>query len=124
MIADDIRLSRLMYDLVDQDPQLEAVTQGLSITTFRFVPTELHGRTEEADVAKYLNDLNSALVSNLQSSAELFVSNAVVNGKYVLRACITNWRTEEENVRAVPQIAARVGAQLHNHMRKQVLVNG
>jgi aromatic-L-amino-acid/L-tryptophan decarboxylase len=122
MIGDDIRLSRLMYDMIDTHPELEAVSQGLSITTFRYVPNELRDRTGAAEVSKYLNDLNSALVTHLQSSDELFISNAVVDGKYVLRACITNWRTEEQNVQAVPEIAAKVGAQLHGHMRKQMLV--
>ena len=122
MIGDDIRLSRLMYDMIDTHPELEGVSQGLSITTFRYVPNELRDRTGAAEVSKYLNDLNSALVTHLQSSDELFISNAVVDGKYVLRACITNWRTEEQNVQAVPEIAAKVGAQLHGHMRKQMLV--
>jgi aromatic-L-amino-acid/L-tryptophan decarboxylase len=124
MIADDIRLSQLMYETAAAHPDLEAVTQGLSITTFRYVPTELRARSAEAEIAKYLNELNSALLSHLQTGGEVFVSNAVVGGKYVLRACITNWRTTEEHVRAVPGIVARVGAKLHQHMRKQVVLNG
>ncbi|RPI42016.1 MAG: aspartate aminotransferase family protein, partial [Bacteroidetes bacterium] len=38
MIAEDIRLSRLLFDLADKHPDLEAVTHSLSIATFRFVP--------------------------------------------------------------------------------------
>ena len=123
MIGDDIALSKLMFDEVGNHPELEAVTHGLSITTFRYVPSELRGRAAEPTIAKYLNELNTAILSHVQNGGEIFVSNAVLDPDiYVLRACITNWRTSEKHVRAVPGIVARVGAQLHAHMRKQVLV--
>jgi hypothetical protein len=35
----------------------------------------------------------------------------------VLRACIVNWRTTDEHVRAVPGIVARLGASLHAQMQ-------
>ena len=38
MIADDMALSRDLYELAARHPRLEALTQGLSITTFRYVP--------------------------------------------------------------------------------------
>jgi aromatic-L-amino-acid/L-tryptophan decarboxylase len=41
--------------------------------------------TDEA----YLNRLNEDLLNRLQKGGEVFVSNAVVNGKYLVRACIT-----------------------------------
>lgn len=127
MIADDIALSRRMFEAVAAHPDFEAVTQGLSIATFRYVPQELRERTAERTseqaVGDYLNDLNAAILSHLQVGGELFVSNAVIDGKYVLRACITNWRTTATDVDAVPGIIAAVGAQLHQHMRRQVLVN-
>ena len=122
MIGDDIKLAKLMFDEAERHPELEAVTQGLSITTFRYVPAELRLRSTEPGIIEYLNDLNTALLTNLQNSGEVFVSNAVVDGMYVLRACIVNWRTTEEHVRAVPEIVARAGKQLHQHMRRQVLV--
>ncbi|HEY0306513.1 MAG TPA: aspartate aminotransferase family protein [Longimicrobiales bacterium] len=124
MIGDDIALSQLLFAEAEKHPELEAVTQGLSITTFRYVPHELRERAAEPDIAKYLNDLNTAILSHLQTGGEVFVSNAVVNDVYVLRACITNWRTTEKHVRAVPGIVARVGKQLHAHMGRQVLVTG
>ena len=44
MISDDIRLSRAMYDRIARYNELEALTQGLSITTFRYVPSDLKRR--------------------------------------------------------------------------------
>ena len=123
MIGDDIRLSRLMYDLVAEHADMEAVTQGLSITTFRYVPRDIQERAEEPEIAEYLNALNTAILSHLQSGGAVFVSNAVIEEKYVLRACITNWRTDEQHVRMVPSVVAEVGARLHRHMKKQVVVS-
>jgi aromatic-L-amino-acid/L-tryptophan decarboxylase len=122
MIADDCRLSRLMYDTVAAHPDFEAVTQGLSIATFRYLPHELRARVGEPGIESYLNDLNSAILSHLQENGDLFVSNAVLSGRYVLRACITNWRTKEEDVLAVPSLVGTIGDKLHGHMKKQILV--
>ena len=41
MIADDMALSRAMANAVARDPDLQLVTQALSIATFRFVPADL-----------------------------------------------------------------------------------
>src|SRR6185312_582530 len=43
MIADDIALARAMADAVRAHPELEPVTQDLSITTFRYVTADLRG---------------------------------------------------------------------------------
>lgn len=122
MIRDDIRLARLLFNEAAKHPELEAVTSSLSITTFRYIPAELRQRAHEPAIADYLNRLNTAILSHSQSGGELFVSNAVLDGKYVLRACIVNWRTTDQHVRAVPGIVARIGGQLHTHMKRQVLL--
>ncbi len=44
MISDDIRLARALFERISQCAELEALTQSLSITTFRFVPTDLDFR--------------------------------------------------------------------------------
>jgi aromatic-L-amino-acid/L-tryptophan decarboxylase len=41
MISDDIQLAQELYRLVDAHHELQAFTQGLSITTFRYVPADL-----------------------------------------------------------------------------------
>lgn len=91
MISEDIRLSKLMFRLADEHPELEAITQHLSICTFRYKPG---GRKEQTD----LNKLNEELVNRLQNEGKIFVSNAVINGMYCLRACIVNFRTNEDDI--------------------------
>jgi hypothetical protein len=53
--------------------------------------------------------LNRELLDALQRGGETFVSNAVVNRHFVLRACIVNFHTTLQDVQAVPEIAARTG---------------
>ena len=109
MISDDIRLARMLADAVSADAELELVTQALSITTFRFVPARLRGRTGDASTESYLNAVNEALLDRVQRDGRAFVSNAVVDGRYVLRACIVNFHTRPEDVRALPAIVTRLG---------------
>jgi glutamate/tyrosine decarboxylase-like PLP-dependent enzyme len=106
MIGEDCRLARLLYELADADPELEARTQGLSITTFRYAPS---GAAEDE-----LDGLNERLLERIKESGEAFVSNAVIDGRYYLRACFVNFRTQESDVRALPVIVKRLGAELYS----------
>ena len=56
----------------------------------------------------------------LQRGGELFVSNAVVGGRYLLRACIVNFHTTRADVEAVPEIVARTGRAIDAEMRPAV----
>ena len=109
MIADDIQLSRSMADAIARHPELELVTQALSITTFRYVPGDLRSNVGEPSVERHLDALNRELLDRLQRGGEAFVSNAIVDGRYVLRACIVNFHTTRADVEAVPEIVARIG---------------
>jgi len=113
MIGDDIRLSQRLYALVQQTPELEALTQDLSIATFRYVPADLGAPPDHPRAAVYLNQLNEKLLERIQSSGEAFVSNAVIRGCYALRACIVNFNTSEADVDALPEIVVRLGREVH-----------
>ena len=114
-VAEDIELARHLHGLVEEHPSFEAGTTSLSITTFRYVPDGV-----ARDDHTYLNELNSELVTRLEQSGEAFVSNAVVDGKFFLRACIVNFRTSMDDVEALPGIAARLGAEVHADLRSRV----
>ena len=89
----------------------------MSITTFRFVPADLGARSREPRVQEYLNQLNQRLLETIQQGGEAFVSNAVIDGRYLLRACIVNFHTRLADVRAVPEIVVRVGRELDATLR-------
>jgi glutamate/tyrosine decarboxylase-like PLP-dependent enzyme len=118
MIGDDIELSREMARAVERHPDLELMTQALSITTFRYVPADLRSRRGDDAVERYLNQLNESLLDALQRGGELFVSNAVIRGCYALRACIVNFHTTAGDVAAVPDIVVRHGRMLDRRPRQ------
>lgn len=115
MIGDDILLAKALFDFADSHPELESKTQNLSITTFRFVPSDL--RLNGSETEAYLDKLNAELLNRLQVGGEAFVSNAVIDGKYFLRACIVNFRTKLEDVRALPEIVSRIGRKVDAELR-------
>jgi len=117
MIADDIRLSRAMAEAVDGHAELELATQALSITTFRYVPRDLRAHVGEPEAEAHLDALNRELLDRLQRGGEAFVSNAIVGGRYVLRACIVNFHTALEDVEALPEIIARIGRTVDAELR-------
>ena len=117
MIADDIRLSRAMAEAVRRRSDLSLVTQDLSITTFRYVPPDLRGRVGDETVERHLDAVNRQLLDRIQRGGDVFVSNAVVGGRYVLRACIVNFHTAASDVEAVVEVAARVGREVDAELR-------
>jgi aromatic-L-amino-acid/L-tryptophan decarboxylase len=115
MISDDISLARALFERISRCAELEALTQSLSITTFRFVPTDFaRGDDESAD---YLNKLNLELLTLLQAGGEVYLSNAVIHGKFALRACIVNFRTTLEDIEALVSIVVRMGKALDLELR-------
>jgi glutamate/tyrosine decarboxylase-like PLP-dependent enzyme len=114
MIADDCRLAAALHREVAAHPELEAATLGLSIVTFRYVPADLRGA---GGAESYLNALNERLLARLKTGGEVFVTNAVIDGRFLLRACIVNFRTTEADVAAVPEVVVREGRALDATLR-------
>lgn len=110
MLADDITLSQELYRLIDAQAELQACTQNLSITTFRYVPRDLN--LDSGEVETYLNRLNAEILTRIQKSGEAFISNAVIGETFVLRACIVNFRTSLADIEALPGIVIRIGREV------------
>lgn len=117
MIGEDIQLSLAMAALVSQSPELELFTQALSITTFRYVPRELRSGIGSERVERELDALNRELLDRLQRGGEVFVSNAVIRGRYVLRACIVNFHTTAADIEAAVDVIVRAGRRLYEERR-------
>ncbi|GGG52427.1 pyridoxal phosphate-dependent decarboxylase family protein [Bizionia arctica] len=111
LISEDIELSVLLFDLAKKHPELEAVSQNLSITTFKYIPLNYKGDND------YLNKLNEELLNELQTGGELFLSNAIVNEMYCLRACIVNFRTTRKDIKEIIEIVIREGRETHSKLQ-------
>jgi aromatic-L-amino-acid/L-tryptophan decarboxylase len=114
MIGDDMRLARQLHVLVQQHPEFEALSQHLSITTFRYVPRDLGSAPENEE---YLQRLNQVVLARVERSGEAFLSNAMVGGRFALRACIVNFRTSLADIEALPPLLSRIGREADREMR-------
>lgn len=56
-------------------------------------------------------------MTELQLDGRVFPSNAVLNGRFVLRSCIVNFRTEAEQMDLLLDVAAELGDRLDAEMR-------
>ncbi len=117
MIAEDIALSQLLFEEVKKHPELEAVTQNLSITTLRYVPPDYVQDEKMND--PYLNGLNEKLLNELQQGGKVFLSNAVVAEKYCLRACIVNFRTSGNDILETVDIIVQEGRKIHEILQRK-----
>ena len=107
MIADDCRMAAELYRAAEAHPEIDALTLNLSIATFRYRPPDLPAGGAEPE--EYLNRLNEAVLARLKLGGELFVSNAVLDGRFALRACIVNFRTTLADAASIPDRVARIG---------------
>lgn len=119
MIGDDIALARHLHRLVAQHPEFEAKTRCLSITTFRYVPADLRPRLGSEKVEAYLDQLNQKLLTAVEKSGQAFLSNAVVGGAFLLRACIVNFHTALGDIEALPPLLARLGKEADRALRQE-----
>lgn len=116
MINEDIEMSKRLFDEANRHPELEAVTQSLSITTLRYVPLNLQN---DANKETYLNTLNQELLNELQKGGKVFLSNAVVNEKYCLRGCIVNFRTSAKDIDEIVEIIVDEGRKTHAALSRE-----
>jgi glutamate/tyrosine decarboxylase-like PLP-dependent enzyme len=122
-IREDIALARYLYRSVEANPDLEARSLNLSVATFRYLPRNMKRDMQDGGpaVADYVNSLNKAILAKVQKSGRVFVSNAIVNGDYLLRACVVNFRTTESDIDSVVGIISEIGKPLHARMRPKHL---
>jgi glutamate/tyrosine decarboxylase-like PLP-dependent enzyme len=121
MIADEIALAHRLYEMIGEHDSLERGTVSLSITTFRYLPPDLRDSADDEAVGKYLDELNARIITAIRLSGEALVSNAVVGERYMLRACIVNFRTTLKDAAVLPELTIRIGRELDAKLRPSQL---
>jgi len=119
MIADDMLLAGHLYERVARHPEFEPVTQSLSITTFRYVPADLRTLVGGDATETYLDRLNRELLVAVERSGDAFVSSAVVNGRFALRACVVNFHTSLDDIEALLPLVSRLGREIDAALRRE-----
>lgn len=118
-ISHDAALARYLGERVQERLDFELSTPvGLSITCFRYVPSDL----PEQGSHEYLNELNRRLVAAIQRDGRVFISNAELHDDvFTLRSCIVNYRTEAGDLDEVLDVAAELGQKLDADLRPEML---
>ncbi len=114
-IAHDVELARYLDRRVREHPSLESMAPvTLSIACFRFFPP---GLPEGPERDTYLDRLNEHLMVEIRRDGHSFPSNAEIRGRYAVRACITNFRTEAVDLDALVDAAVALGETLDGRLR-------
>jgi aromatic-L-amino-acid/L-tryptophan decarboxylase len=104
-IAHDVELARYLDERVREHPDLEPMCPvTLSIACFRYAPA---GIDDEV-----LDVLNERLMIEIRRDGRTCPSNAVLHGRYSLRACFVNHRTEAGVVDDLVDAAVTLGGAL------------
>ena len=104
-IAHDVALTRYLGALVEEHADFALMTEpSLSICCFRYEPHDWDGGEEALD------RLNERLMTAIHADGRVYCSNAIIGGRFGLRACIVNFRTEAEDVERLLAVAAELGA--------------
>jgi aromatic-L-amino-acid decarboxylase len=98
MLRESMRLAQVLKGLVEADTDFEvAAPVPLSLVCFR------HRSSDE---------MNRQLLADINAGGKLFLSQTVLNGKFVLRFAIGNHQTNEEDIRESWQLIQRYAAKL------------
>jgi aromatic-L-amino-acid/L-tryptophan decarboxylase len=90
-VTEDIALAAYLGELVEAADDFELLAPvELSICCFRYVPAGVN--------ATELDSLNERIMGRVQTGGRAYLSNATVNGRFALRACITNFRTTKSDI--------------------------
>ena len=104
-------MSVRLADALRRHGDFEVLTQSLSITTFRYVPPDARPVLETSEPA--LEELNRRILTRLNAEGTYYLSNAIIRGRFYLRACVVNFRTSLAIMEGLPEHVATLGRELH-----------
>jgi len=105
-IDDNIALARYLAERVERAPDLGLMAPpSLSVVCFRYLDPSL---PDEDAVAA----LNRALVERLQLGGEAFITSTELRGRFVLRACIVNYRSTRADIDRMLEAVRTIGREL------------
>jgi glutamate/tyrosine decarboxylase-like PLP-dependent enzyme len=91
LIQQNLDQTEFLAELIEKDPELETTAPIISnIVCFRYMSSGLNENQLEALNRKILDDLNK--------TAFLMISDTTIKGKYMLRACNVNNRSQRQDL--------------------------
>jgi aromatic-L-amino-acid/L-tryptophan decarboxylase len=102
-IEANIALARYLAERVETAPDLELMARrGLSVVCFRYVDAALGG--EDQTVAA-----NRMILEKLQLGGDAFITSTELAGRFVLRACVVNYRSTGADVDRLLEAVRTIG---------------
>lgn len=102
LISHDVAMAQSLQAKIRARADFELVTAGpLSVTCFRYTPANVSD----------IEALNRTLVPILQVGGEAFLTGTELDGQFVLRACIVNFRTNEADLERLLDAIVAAGQQ-------------
>jgi aromatic-L-amino-acid/L-tryptophan decarboxylase len=104
-IAEDLSLAAHFGASVEAAEDFELLAPvTLGICCFRYVPPQTRPALARADAGERerleagLDDLNARVMHRVQRGGRAYVSNAILRGRFALRASLTNYRTTRRDI--------------------------
>ncbi len=106
-IENDVRLAHFLAARVVERPEFELLADTvLSIANFRYRPAD------RALSEAQLDRVNRQIINRLVGDGSFFLAPTVLKGRTALRVAIVNFRTQEEDLTALLDEAARIGREI------------
>jgi glutamate/tyrosine decarboxylase-like PLP-dependent enzyme len=116
-IEEDCALAEYMAARVRAAEDFELLAPvTLGICCFRYATTaarrELEDEEKRAETNARLDSLNERVMHRVQRGGEAYVSNAILRGRFALRASITNYRTTRRDIDLTLEVIRRAAHEL------------
>jgi aromatic-L-amino-acid/L-tryptophan decarboxylase len=118
-IADDCALAEYMAGRVRASEEFELMAPvALGICCFRYVPEAARRELGAASVEEReranarLDELNARVMRRVQRGGEAYLSNAVLRGRFALRASVTNFRTTRRDIDLTLDVVRRAASEV------------
>ena len=119
-IEEDCALADYMAGQVSASDDFDLLAPAtLGICCFRYVPMGARRELEDAEdeerrgaVNARLDELNARVMHRVQRGGVAYLSNAVLRGRFALRASITNFRTTRRDIRITLDAVRRAAREL------------
>lgn len=103
LITRDIQLAQSLQNKIRNRSDFQLIATGpLTVTCFRYTPSN----------ASNLETLNRAVLAQVQQQGDVYLTSTELNGEFVLRANIVNFRTNEDDLDFLLNTISEVGNQL------------
>jgi aromatic-L-amino-acid/L-tryptophan decarboxylase len=90
-----VDLARYLEQVIITSPDLELLASGpLTAVCFRYAP---EGQGDE----QRLDDLNRAIMADVQIGGRIFLAGTDINGKFALRSCALHYALDEGHIQAI-----------------------